>query len=121
MLRLELHKASAYAVVKLSLGLRPRCTVCFSRCSSRCPILNCFNLGRVNMKSLAIKKAFALYWRNSFVDLLRLASVVEFALSFKWFHGLFLVLVNMKSLAIKKVSNKLHDTDLEITLRELGI
>nr|GEZ35077.1 myb-like domain, Myb/SANT-like DNA-binding domain protein [Tanacetum cinerariifolium] len=49
--RLELHIASALVVEKLSLGLRPRCISCFSR---RCPILNCFNLGRVNMKSLTI-------------------------------------------------------------------
>nr|GEU97851.1 hypothetical protein [Tanacetum cinerariifolium] len=51
MLRLELHIASALVVEKLSLGLRPTYTSCFSR---RCPILDSFNLGGVNMKSLTI-------------------------------------------------------------------
>ncbi|GJX88160.1 hypothetical protein Tco_0340174 [Tanacetum coccineum] len=49
MLRLELHKASVLAVGRLTLGFLPRYTSCFSRCSRRCPILNCFNLGGVNL------------------------------------------------------------------------
>nr|GEU49894.1 hypothetical protein [Tanacetum cinerariifolium] len=60
---------------KLSLGLRPRYTSCFSGCSRRCSILNCFNLGGVNMKSLTINY----------------------------------------------VPEKLHDTDPEIIVGELGI
>ncbi|GJT67177.1 hypothetical protein Tco_1018657 [Tanacetum coccineum] len=34
---------------------------------------------------------FALHWHNTFAGLLQLASVVEFALYFRWFHGLSLV------------------------------
>nr|GEW75165.1 hypothetical protein [Tanacetum cinerariifolium] len=46
---LELHTSSVLAVRKLILGFLPRYTSCFSR---RCPILNCFNLGGVNVNSL---------------------------------------------------------------------
>ncbi|GJS07193.1 hypothetical protein Tco_0363989 [Tanacetum coccineum] len=48
--------------------------------------------GLDSFKNFKWSKAFALYWRNFFADLLQLVSVVEFALSFQWFHGLFLVL-----------------------------
>ncbi|GJY22145.1 hypothetical protein Tco_0394711 [Tanacetum coccineum] len=57
MLRLELHKASVLAVGRLTLGLLPRYTSCFSgliQCSRRFPILNCFNLGEVNMIFLTV-------------------------------------------------------------------
>ncbi|GKC17211.1 hypothetical protein Tco_1013993 [Tanacetum coccineum] len=75
MLRLELHKASILAVRRLTLGLLPRYTSCFSRCSRTCLILNCFNLGGVNVNSLAVNH----------------------------------------------VPEKLHDIDPEITFGELGI
>ncbi|GJS84835.1 hypothetical protein Tco_0751376 [Tanacetum coccineum] len=54
MLRLELPKASVLAVRKLTLGLLPRYTSCFSRCSRRCPILNCFNIGGFNVNSFTV-------------------------------------------------------------------
>nr|GEX65749.1 hypothetical protein [Tanacetum cinerariifolium] len=41
----------------------------------------------------------------------KLASVVEFPRSSRLFHGLFLVLINMKSLAINLVAKKLHSSD----------
>ncbi|GJS98789.1 hypothetical protein Tco_0819959 [Tanacetum coccineum] len=78
MLRLELHTTFALVVGKLTLGLLPRYTSCFSgliQCGRRCLILNCFNLGGFNMNSLTINY----------------------------------------------VPKKLHDTDPEITLGELGI
>ncbi|GJX38509.1 hypothetical protein Tco_0251812, partial [Tanacetum coccineum] len=68
MLRLELHQVSVLVVRKLTLGLLPRC-------GRRCPILNCFNLGGVNVNSLTINY----------------------------------------------MPEKLHDTDPEITFGELGI
>nr|GEW82708.1 reverse transcriptase domain-containing protein [Tanacetum cinerariifolium] len=37
-------------------------------------------------------EAFILHWHSSSAGLLQLASVIEFKLSFQWFHGLFLVL-----------------------------
>ncbi|GJS95197.1 hypothetical protein Tco_0802165 [Tanacetum coccineum] len=54
MLRLEFHKASVLAVGKLTLGFLPRYTSCFSGCGRICPILNSFNLGGVNVNSLAV-------------------------------------------------------------------
>ncbi|GJX08564.1 hypothetical protein Tco_0196496, partial [Tanacetum coccineum] len=78
MLRLELHTTFALVVGKLTLGLLLRYTSCFSgliQRGRRCPILNCFNLGGVNMNSLTVNH----------------------------------------------VPKKLHDTDSEITLGELGI
>ncbi|GKC43710.1 hypothetical protein Tco_1061432 [Tanacetum coccineum] len=47
MLRLELHKASVLAFGKLTLGFLPRC-------SKRCLILNCFNLGGIKVNSLTV-------------------------------------------------------------------
>ncbi|GKD34695.1 hypothetical protein Tco_1250204 [Tanacetum coccineum] len=73
MLRLELHAIFILAIGKPTLGLLPRYTSCFSRCSRRCPILNCFNLDGVNVNSLTVNH----------------------------------------------VPEKLHDTDLEITFGEL--
>ncbi|GJV52702.1 hypothetical protein Tco_1448443 [Tanacetum coccineum] len=78
MLRLELYKVSILAMGKLTLSVLPRYTSCFSgliQCGRRCPILNCFNLGGVNVNSLIVNH----------------------------------------------VPKKLHDTDPEITLGELGI
>ncbi|GJY84119.1 hypothetical protein Tco_0497495 [Tanacetum coccineum] len=51
MLRLELHKASVLAVGKLTLEFFPDYNSCFS---GRCPILNCFNLGGVNVNSSTV-------------------------------------------------------------------
>ncbi|GKA13523.1 hypothetical protein Tco_0693169 [Tanacetum coccineum] len=51
MQRLELYKVFVLAIGKLALGLLPISTFCFSR---RCPILNCFYLGGVNVSSLTI-------------------------------------------------------------------
>nr|GEU47883.1 zf-CCHC domain-containing protein/UBN2 domain-containing protein [Tanacetum cinerariifolium] len=71
MLRLELHKASALAIGKPTLGLLPRFISCFYgsiRCSKRCPILNCFNLGRVNMKSLTINYVICMFFFVTRVD-----------------------------------------------------
>nr|GEX59848.1 hypothetical protein [Tanacetum cinerariifolium] len=48
-----------------------------------------------DLKWSNVPEAFALHWRNCFAGLLYLASVVEFALSFQWFHGLSLVLDDM--------------------------
>nr|GEW76763.1 hypothetical protein [Tanacetum cinerariifolium] len=67
-LRLELHKASALVVEKLTLDLYPRYISCFSRCSGRCPILNCCNLGTVNMKSLIINYVICMLFLITRVD-----------------------------------------------------
>ncbi|GJW21674.1 hypothetical protein Tco_0032296 [Tanacetum coccineum] len=76
--RLELQRNFVLAVGKLTLGLLPRYTPCFSgliQCGRRCPILDCLNLGGVNVNSLSVNH----------------------------------------------VPEKLHDTDPEIIFGELGI
>nr|GEU28764.1 retrovirus-related Pol polyprotein from transposon TNT 1-94 [Tanacetum cinerariifolium] len=65
MLKLELHTASVLVVRRLSLGLLPRYTSCFSR---RCPILNSFDLGEINVNSLTVNHVIFVFLFVTGVD-----------------------------------------------------